>query len=200
MENIVSFILGKMDKIVSFTLGVIASLIVFLCGNIKWDFSVNIIDLLMLIATIVLSIYVIFLTKRLEKNDIVRDIVIRDIEKLCEIYQQNTTYLKELEHDTSEEKKSDIRKQINLVNHHADMQIDKINQELQISFPKFFKKIGEKGIMVLTMDYIKWLTGGELMESKNFIATTNFLKEHDTKLYDMTSKIHLLIPKLIKHY
>jgi len=197
MRKITSFILGKMDKIISFFLGIFASIIVFLGLNIQWNFSVNIIDLLMLITTIVLSFYVIYLTKRLEKNDIVRDLVIRDIDELCKIYQQNTTYLKELDED-NEKKREDIRRRINLVNHHADLQIDKINDELHIYFPQFFNEIGDNGIMLLTLDYTEWLTGGELMD-KDFIATTNFLKEHDTKLFEMTSQINQLILNLLKH-
>lgn len=66
----------------------VSAMVILLIQGI-WDFKVNIVDLLMLVATIVLSIAVIYLTKALNKKDIVRDIVVTDLKnyQLC----MNTT-------------------------------------------------------------------------------------------------------------
>ena len=53
-----------------------------------FNYEINVIDLLMLIATIALSIIVLYLSKRLENKDIIRDITISDLNDLCDIYKK----------------------------------------------------------------------------------------------------------------
>ena len=161
-----------------------------------WDFNVNIIDLLMLIATIVLSIMVLFLTKALNKKDIVRDLVVSDLKDLSELYEQNALIFSKLQHgdiplDTA-------KKEVLMVFHKADLIIDCIKKEVKESFPKFSKKTKDTNLMELTTKYYKWVTGGEFFEEKKFVVTTEFLKNHETSLYNTTSSIKLIIHKLIK--
>lgn len=85
-----------------FLSGCFVSAMVILLMQGIWDFKVNIVDLLMLVATIVLSIAVIYLTKALNKKDIVRDLVVTDLKELSVLYEHNSEIFSKLQKgDTS---------------------------------------------------------------------------------------------------
>ena len=183
-------------NILCFLAGCCVSALVILIVKGVWDFSVNIIDMLMLIATIVLSVVVIFLTKALNKKDIVRDLVVADLKDLSELYEQNSNILKKLQQGQIE--LEEARKEVLMVYHKADLIIDCINKEMAESFPKFSQNAADVDLVKLTTKYYKWVTGGDFIEEKKFVVTTAFLKEHETSLYNTTSSIKLIIHKLIK--
>ena len=85
-----------------------------------------------------------------------------------------------------------------MIFHKADLIIDCINREIEESFPDFFNKTKGVNLLELTTTYYKWVTGGEFFDKKKFQATTEFLKSHETSLFNMTSSIKLIIHKLIK--
>ena len=183
-------------NILCFLAGCCVSALVILIVKGVWDFSVNIIDLLMLIATIVLSVVVIFLTKALNKKDIVRDLVVADLKELSALYEQNSGIFSKLQQGKMELEAA--RKEVRMVFHKADLIIDCINKEVNESFPKFLVKAKDVNLLELTTKYYKWVTGGEFVDEQNFTVTTEFLKEHETSLYNTTSSIKLIIHKLIK--
>lgn len=174
--------------------GIIVALCI-LCFKGHMDFSINIIDLVMSLATIYLSIAVVYLSKSLDKKDIIRDLVVTDIEELCSIYQNNSEVIAKLEAKTIELK--DAREEINMNFHKGDLVIDLITAEIKESFPKFNKS--NVDILVrLTTGYYKWLTGGNLMNQKNFTVDLNFQKEHETVLRNTIKSLKLLKHQLVK--
>ena len=185
-----------LTNILSFLAGCIVFSFVILFVKGLWDFHVNIVDLLMLVVTIVLSIAVIYLTKSLNKKDIVRDLVVADLKELSELYEQNSQIFTKLQQ--GEILLEFARKEVLMVFHKADLIIDCINREIKESFPKFSKKEDDVDLVKLTTKYYKWVTGGEFIEEKKFVVTTEFLKKHETSLYNTTSSIKLIIHKLIK--
>lgn len=182
--------------LLSFLSGCFVSAIVILLIQGIWNFNVNIVDLLMLIATIVLSITVIYLTKALNKKDIVRDLVVTDLKELSVLYEHNSEIFSKLQ--KGEIQLEVARKEVRMIFHKADLIIDCINKEIKESFPKFLEKTKGVNLIELTTTYYKWVTGGEFFDEKKFQITTEFLKSHETSLYNTTSSIKLIIHKLIK--
>lgn len=90
------------------------------------------------------------------------------------------------------------RKEILMVFHKADLIIDCINNEIKESFPKFLENSKDTNLVDLTTKYYKWVTGGDFFEEKMFAVTTEFIKNHETILYNTTSSIKLITHKLIK--
>ena len=169
----------------------VSAMVILLIQGI-WDFNVNIVDLLMLVATIVLSIAV----KALNKKDIVRDLVVTDLKELSVLYEHNSEIFSKLQ--KGEIQLEAARKEVRMIFHKADLIIDCINKEIKESFPKFLEKIKGVNLLELTTMYYKWVTGGEFFDEKKFQVTTEFLKSHETSLYNTTSSIKLIIHKLIK--
>ena len=150
----------------------------------------------MLVATIVLSITVIYLTKALNKKDIVRDLVVTDLKELSILYEHNSEIFSKLQ--KGEIQLEVARKEVRMIFHKADLIIDCINKEIKESFPKFLEKTKGVNLIELTTTYYKWVTGGEFFDEEKFQVTTEFLKSHETSLYNTTSSIKLIIHKLIK--
>ena len=150
----------------------------------------------MLVATIVLSIVVIYLTKALNKKDIVRDLVVTDLKELSVLYEHNSEIFSKLQ--KGEIQLEVARKEVRMIFHKADLIIDCINKEIKESFPKFLEKTKGVNLLELTTTYYKWVTGGEFFDEKRFQVTTEFLKSHETSLYNTTSSIKLIIHKLVK--
>ena len=59
-------------------------------------YSVNVVELCSFLATIALAIVVVFLTKSLEKREIVRDMIAKDLLELCSTYESNVHILEKL--------------------------------------------------------------------------------------------------------
>lgn len=164
------------------------------CG-LKWDNIINIIDFATLLATIGLSVAVVYLSKSLDKKDIIRDLVANDIEELCSIYQSNSVTIEKL--DTKTLNLQEARDEVNMNFHKGDLVIDLITEEIKESFPKFNKK-NEDILLRLTTGYYKWLTGGDFMTKKNFTVNLNFQKEHETVLRNTIKSLKLLKHQLVK--
>ena len=182
--------------ILSFLAGVAASTLIILFCKGDWDFSINIIDLLMLIATIVLSIVVLYLAKALDKKDIVRDLIINDINELTSLYEQNSDLFIDLQKGHAN--LDDTRERVRLIFHKSDLVIDRIRKEMNESFPKFFDKT-KINLVEITTPYYKWVTGGSFLNDRTFQISTEFMKNHQTSLYNTTTSLKLIIHKLIRY-
>lgn len=185
-------------SIISFVIGIFFSFLAILCVEGIWDFNVNIIDFLMLIATIVLSILVLYLARDLNKKDIAKDIIrdsiINDVRELISLYKQNSTLFLELK--KSQNKLEETRERIIMIFDKADLEIDSIKRELNEYFPGFWDKAGNN-IVEITTPYYKWVTGEKLYD-KNFNINREFIKEHETILNNTTSSLKLIIRNLIR--
>lgn len=181
--------------ILCFFAGSLAIGAIIMCWKGYFDFSINIIDFLMLIVTIVLSIAIIYLSKAIEKEDVVRDILVADINELCTIYFQNTQVLINLQN-----KQIDIataRAEIMLQFNKIDLIIDCIKEEFSQSFPKFM--IDENiNLVEITTPYYKWLTGESSLFEKDITIDQKFLKEHETNMRKTTTALKLIVHKLVK--
>lgn len=175
--------------------GAILTALVSQWCELKWDNTINIIDFATLLATIGLSVAVVYLSKSLDKKDIIRDLVANDIEELCSIYQSNSVTIEKL--DTKTLNLQEARDEVNMNFHKGDLVIDLITEEIKESFPKFNKK-NEDILLRLTTGYYKWLTGGDFMTKKNFTVDLNFQKEHETVLRNTIKSLKLLKHQLVK--
>lgn len=158
------------------------------------DYNVNIIDALMLVVTTVLTIAVVYLGKFLNKKDVARDIISKDLIELCDVYCRNMLILERLSKGdiSMEDAMTDIR----MTFHRGDVIADMITEEIKESFPKFLKD--ENEIQNLTTSYWKWLTDGEMQEA-GFRISPVFLKAHETKVRKTIANIKLLMHRLIKY-
>ncbi len=181
--------------LVGFIIGAICTSLCVLSLKGKMDFTINIIDLIMSLATISLSVAVVYLSKSLDKKDIIRDLVVADIEELCSIYQSNAAIIEKL--DSKGINLQEARDEVNMNFHKGDLVIDLITAEIKESFPKFSKK-NEDILLRRTTGYYKWLTGGDLMTKKNFIVDLNFKKEHETVLRNTIKSLKILKHQLVK--
>lgn len=153
-------------------------------------YSINVVELCSFLATIALAIVVVFLTKSLEKREIARDMIAKDLLELCSTYESNVHILEKLEKG-----KLDLdaaRSEINMTFHRGDIITDMISKELQESFPNF-----NHNICNIATSYWKWLTGNDLQES-NFQINASFQKEHETTLRKTITDIRIVIHQLIK--
>lgn len=187
---------NKIQSILIFLSGCIITAFVILFVKGEWDFGINIIDLLMLIATIVLSVGVLYLTKSLDKKDIVRDLIAADLQSLIDLYKHNSDIFIKLQN--GEIDLDTARKEVRMVFHKADLIIDCINEEVKESFPEFLKKVDDVDLLKLTSKYYKWVTGGDFFEDEKFKVLTEFVKNHETYLYNTLSSIKLITHKLVR--
>lgn len=180
-----------------FFLGTLLPILIYFFDDFSFVFEINIIDFLSLLATITLSIVVVYLAKSLDKKDIARNIVVEDLNKLCDIYSENRNILGKLQSKNKNYSLTQARQAINLNFHRADLLIDRINKELEVSFSSFYKKLPAKELSNQTLDYWKWVTDGPFMIG-NFTISSAYIKDHETNLCIVHSNINLLIHKLIK--
>lgn len=186
----------KLWLVITFLAGLFSGIIPSLWIKGIWDFKINIIDMLMLIATVSLSILVVYLTKLLEKKDIVRDIIVKELDKLCEIYEENSKTLQELEYDKIVIAQACDK--VKMTFFRADLQIDRIRKQLCTSYPTYYKS-REKELENITTPYYKWLTGGSLME-KDFELKPDFIRQHETKLNNTITDIKVVVHTLIRSF
>lgn len=188
----------KNDRIIYCVIGLlvgalVTSMVVLSC-KWQWDYTINIIDFSTLLATIGLSVAVVFLTKSLDKKDVVRDMLVQDLKELCDVYSANSDIIKKL--SSGDISIDTARDEIKMVFHKGDLVIDCIREELKESFPKF-KKENDVNLIELTTTYYKWLTDGDLMKN-DFQITLDYQKEHETILRNTIKPIKLVIHKLVK--
>ena len=119
-----------------------------------------------------------------------------DLKELSALYEHNSELFSKLQ--KGEIQLEVARKEVRMIFHKADLIIDCINKEIKESFPKFLEKTKGVNLLELTTTYYKWVTGGEFFDEKRFQVTTEFLKSHETSLYNTTSSIKLIIHKLVK--
>lgn len=182
-------------KILFIFIGAGLAISVMLALNGYFNYEINIIDLLMLIATVALSIIVLYLTKRLEKKDIIRDITISDLNELCSLYNKNSESFKDFE--SKKISLEQLQKDINMTFFKADLMIDRINLEFKESFTRLITKYPDSRLEFITRPYWKWVTDGELMK-KDFKFTPTYMKGHETKLSNVITQIKLVIHQLVK--
>lgn len=153
-------------------------------------YSINIVELCSFLATIAVAIVVVYLTKSLEKRDIARDMIAKDLLELCSTYESNVRILEKLEN--GELSLEAARSEINMTFHRGDIITDMISKELNESFPNF-----KHDILNIATPYWKWLTGNDLQKS-DFRINASFQKEHETTLRKTITDIRLVIHQLIK--
>lgn len=181
--SILSIIVGA-----ALGIGLIALIKGYVC------YQINIIDLLMLIATIFLAVAVVYLTRSLEKKDTARDLVTTDLLELCEILNSNQKTLNRL--SSQQINVEDAKAEIRMSFHRGDLMIDMVNNEIKESFPSFLKS--EQELENLITPYWKWLTDGDMQEA-NFVINTQFIRAHETHLRQTIAKIRLMIHRLVKN-
>lgn len=178
-----------------FAFGCIVAIIVMSIPYVYLDYNVNVIDALMLIATIALSIIVLYLSKRLQNNDIIRDITISDLNDLCDMYKSNSELFKKFK--TESQSQEELQKEINMAFDKADLLIDRIDKEFKESFPKMLDYKYNMSLKTITEPYWKWVTDGELME-KGFKVSPTYIRNHEIQLSNLVGELKLVIHKLIK--
>ena len=181
-------------NIICFVLGIIVTVITMTLHKWQWDYEVNIISLLSVFVTAILAIIVLYLSKKIEKKDIIRDLIVSDIKDLCKLFSSSSEILNKFE-----QKNTDLitmQKEIRLMFHRAELIIDRVNKELEESFTMYYKS-NKDLILVITSPYYKWLTGEQLY-CDNFTMTEGFMKEHETRLYKVISDLRVSIHKFVK--
>lgn len=187
--------LGKiLYGVLGLLVGITLTALVILFVHWQWDFSMNIIDLLTLIATIALSIAIVYLTKILDHKDLIRNMLIEDFDELCNVYRSNSEIIQRL--NSGEIDIETAREEIKMTFHKGDLLIDCLRKEINESFPNF-KKSNDVNLIELTSKYYKWLTDGDLMKN-NFQVTLEFQKGHETILRNTLTTIKLVSHKLVK--
>lgn len=183
-------------SILSFIVGVSISAIVILFVNAQWDFSLNILDLLMLFITGGLSVVIVYLTKSLDKKTIISDFIVDDFNELCKLYHSNSEIISKLGKNDIDLKMA--RDEIRMVFHQADLVIDCIRKEVNESMPSF-QKYNNDNLVEMTSNYYKWLTDGDIMNDPTFQISVNFQKEHETKVRQTLTALKIFMHKIVKY-
>lgn len=160
----------------------------------EWDFQINIVEFVSALSTIILSIVVVFLTKSLDKKDVIRDYIVRDFDELCSLYQTNSDIIAKMTVEGAD--MIALKDEIRMVFHKGDLVIDCIKQEINESFPKF-KNSNDVNLVEITTPYYKWLTDESMMK-KDFRVDIDFQKMHETKLRNTISNLRIVTHKLVK--
>ncbi len=176
-----------------FVIGIVVILVIlsFIKGWLNYE--INIIDALMLVITTALTVAVVYLGNSLNKKDMARDIISKDLMELCDVYSRNMWILEQF--NKGEISLNDAKADIRMTFHRGDVISDMIIEEIKESFPKFLED--EKEIQNLATSYWKWLTDGDMQEA-DFIISQQFIKEHETRVRKTISEIRLVIHRLIK--
>ena len=168
-------------------IGIVVTLVIlsFIRGCINYE--INIIDALMLIITTALTIAVVYLGNSLNKRNVARDIISKDLMELCDVYSRNMSILEQL--SKGEISLDDAKTDIRMTFHRGDVISDMILEEIKESFPKFLND--KNSIQNLATSYCD-------MQEANFVISQQFLKEHETKVRKTISDIRLVIHRLTK--
>lgn len=184
---------GFYKYVVGFAIGIVTAIFILSIIKGRIDYQVNIIDVLMIVVTTALTVAVVYLGNSLNKKDVARDLISKDLMELCDVYSKNMFILEQLGKAkiSLEEAKTDIR----MTFHRGDMIADMIVQEINASFPKFLNN--EHEIENLATTYWKWLTDGD-MQAANFVISPQFLKAHETEVRKTIISIRLVVHRLIQ--
>lgn len=163
-----------------------------LCPYVEMDTTIGLIDSLNLIATVLIAIVIPFsVQKWVDNKKIIRDIIVKDIVSLIDLYFGNTDILESFRDGTIdlETARSKVRKTF----HKGDTIIDGLNEQLISAHLK--EKVDLKSI---TEPYFKYLTNGNLFGSQDFVCDNDFISKHEIELRKTTTQLKLSIHKVVR--
>lgn len=179
--------------LICFLLGFLACFFLEHYSILNFIFDVNFAQIFSLLVTLFLAFYIpSVISKKINNKNILRDLIIKDLELLEANYQRNIEVLKLLK--DKEISISEAQNKISFIFHEGDLYIDRIQQQLKMSFFPFSKK-EKKSLRSMTNEYFTWLTGGDLF-TDSFNIDSKFIQIHQTLLSKNNCAIRLFLHRL----
>lgn len=177
-------------------LGLVAS--AFFCKNSNIDWSFRIVDIITIIATCIVSIIVIYITKSLDNNDVARQFIIDDLNRLCEIYRNIGEIIDNLHSQSSNPEiikiNDEAKKRIQLLFGDGDLLIDQINEEIKV----VYNRLDDGCLRNISENYHKFITDGDLWSQSDYAVSLNFIKDNNDNLNKTIAQIKAKAIDIIK--
>ena len=162
--------------------------------GITYENKVEFLDILTFLLTLGIGVFIPFFIKKwIDDNKSIKEYLVREVEELQTVVLEVRDRIEECYKKSSTE--SQDRDHVNYVFHKAELQIQSIEEQFNISFS------GRKELVEdLKNDYHKYkdfITGGEFMVS-DFKIDLRYQRDHSNKFNDLNSNLKKLIHKLHK--
>lgn len=174
-----------------FVVGIITDRIIKDFPYIEWDNKVSFISALSLIITIVISIMIpLFIKKLIDDNRDIKTFLVEEVKDLIKVVSSIRDIISNA-HSISEFKRSDCD-EIIYIFHSAELKVESIEDQLEISFKKQSQDTIQNLKNALSI-YKRYLTDGEMMISTFDKVNDNFYKENNNEY----SKVETAFKKAI---
>lgn len=187
-----SFLIGALF----FLLGLIIGVILCKYDVINWAF--NFADIITVLATVIVSIVVIYIAKSFNNDDVARQFIIDDLNKLCNTYINIGKKIDKLHKKVSSENivaiNDEAKKRIQLLFGDGDLLIDQINEELKA----VYGHSDDRYLRDASDEYYRFVTDGDLWSKSDYIVTLEYIKENNERLNNTISKIKKKAIDIIK--
>lgn len=187
-----------MNKFIWFALGIIVGTILsipisYCLINVEAYIlrQLNLVEFATLLMTIIIAFGIpIYIQTHVDNKKVIKEIIVKDIEALIEIYYDNMSILMQLKQGAL--KLEDAQQKIRFVFHRGDLIVDGLTKQLNgIGISK-----DEILVTEITEAYYKYLTDGSLYDSK-FVIKNDFIHSHEVQLKKVTTALKMVIQKVI---
>lgn len=175
-------------------INVLCGIIGIILGVVITQFSVNdcsfkLSEILSLVVTSLVSIIVVFIAKTHSNNDVARQFIIDDLNRLCDCYRKIGNIIDDL-HEKSQSieivnTNDEAKKRIQLLFGNGDLLIDQINEEIEV----VYKRSQDRYLRDASEEYHKFITDGDLWAQSDFKVSLGFIKDNNEKLNSTIAKI-----------
>jgi hypothetical protein len=161
---------------------------------VSYKNEIDLFSALTFLVTLGIGIIFPFLIKKwIDDNQSIKLYLVQEVEMLESILYENMAVIEDCY--KTKTVTSDHKDKVNFTFFNADLQIESLQKQFEISFPNNLILI--ESIKNQNSEYYHFLTGGEFMVS-DFQIDSRFYKEHKTKLNRMTMNLKELIHKIHK--
>lgn len=160
------------------------------------DATINILDFASLLVTIIIATFVpILIKKAIDDNRGIKEMLIEEIKDLLEILERNHNLISDLFSD-GHEIKSNHRDTVRYNFYEAELKIDCLKLQLEVSYPK--KSSIAKEAFDDYLKYKSFLTDGKFMISSNKNIDYDFYQQDNNKFAVLRKNLLISIHKIHK--
>lgn len=179
-----------------FVLGLSLAKLVYNFPFVKFDGTINVVDLGHLLVTIAIGVAIPLLFKKLiDDSRHIKSFLAEEVQELVSILKEIRELISVL-HSNGKVTPKD-KKEIVYIIHRADLQISSLTEQLEVSFNH-----KSSGIVAAIKEeyfgYDDFLTGGKLMTKKFDRIDDTFYRTHNTKFSHLITHLKMTIHKIHK--
>lgn len=187
-------IIASIVLVLSILAGITIGVFVKNFPGVSYKNEIDLLGALTFIVTLGIGIIFPFLIKKwIDDNQSIKLYLVQEVEMLESILYENMTIIEDCY--KTKTVTAEHKDKVNFTFFNADLQIESLENQFKISFPKNLNLI--ETIKSQNSEYYHFLTGGDFMIS-DFKIDSRFYKDHKTKLNRMTMNLKELIHKIHK--